>query len=399
MPLHFGQQLLSIPGPSVMPERVLNAMHRASPNIYEGELIDIVDSIIPDLKTLACTTSDVAIYISNGHGAWEAALSNTVSEGDKVLVIGTGMFAIRWGGLGETLGLEIETLDFGKQSDADPDKVAEYLKDDPKHEIKAVLMVQTDTSSSVSNDVDAVGRAIRSVGHPALFMVDCIASLGTEEFLMDEWNVDVMVAACQKGLMVPAGMSFVYIGERAKEARKAKKRVSAYWDWTDRIDAGRFRDIFGGTAPTHHIFGLREALNMLIHEEGLHQAWARHKVFASAVWAAVDAWGAAGRMHLNIANPDKRSPAVTAITTASGDAGKLRKWTEEVAGVTLGVGLGMADARTPEYGNYFRIGHMGHVSVPMVMGTLGAIDAGLKANNIEHGPGALAVASAMIAQG
>lgn len=399
MPLHFGQNLLSIPGPSVIPERVLGAMHRPSPNIYEGDLIEMTKTLIPDLKSLACSTGDVAIYIGNGHAAWEAALSNVLNANDKVLVLSSGTFAIGWGDMGKSLGLEIDLLDFGKQAAVDPDTVAAHLAQDTEHSIKAILIVQTDTASSVRNDISAVSEAIKSVGHPALFMVDCIASLATEEFRMDDWNVDVMVAACQKGMMVPAGLSFVYVSPRAQAARSQMSRVSSYWDWEPRTKPKSFRDLFGGTAPTHHLFGLREALNMLIHEEGLEPTWARHRVFARAVWGAVDAWGAAGRMHMNIADPDERSFAVTAITTADGDAGILRKWTEHVAGVTLGIGLGMAKPDDPNYGNYFRIGHMGHLSVPMVMGTLGAIDAGLKANKIPHGPGALAVAATAIAQG
>jgi len=399
MPLHYGQKLLSIPGPSVMPDRVLNAMHRPSPNIYEGDLVDMVDGLIPDLKALACTTGDVAIYIGNGHAAWEAALSNTLNEGDTVLVLGSGAFAIGWGEQGAALGLNVDLLDFGKHGAVAPDTVTQHLIDDSEHKIKAVLVVQTDTASSVRNDISAIADAIKAAQHPALFMVDCIASLATEEFRMDDWNVDVMVAACQKGMMVPAGLSFVYVNPRAQEARAKKERVSAYWDWLPRTKPKLFRDYFGGTAPTHHLYGLREALNILIHEEGLEAAWARHRIFARAIWGAVDAWGAAGRMHLNIEDPEQRSFAVSAITTADGDAGVLRQWTETVAGVTLGIGLGMANADDPKYNNYFRIGHMGHLSVPMVLGTLGAIDAGLKANSIPHGPGALAVAASIIAQG
>jgi len=399
MALGFGPQFLSIPGPSIVPDRVLNAMHRPSPNIYEGEIVDMVDSILPDLCKLARTDGNATIYIGNGHAAWEAALSNVVSAGDKVLVLGSGRFAIGWGEMAAAMGVNAEILDFGNHAHVEPDAVSERLRQDKQHEIKAVLVVQTDTASSVRNDIKAIGKAIGDARHPALFMVDCIASLGTEEFMMDAWGVDVMVSACQKGLMLPAGIAFVFINERAQEARAKLERVSLYWDWIPRINAKAFYNNFCGTAPTHHIFALREALDMLLKEEGLERAWARHRVFANAIWAAVDAWGTAGRMWLNIKDPDHRSFAVSAITTAQGDAGVLQNWTKDVAGVTLGIGLGMAPHGDPAMNNYFRIGHMGHVSVPMIMGTLGAIDAGLKANNIDHGPGALAVAAAIIAQG
>jgi len=399
MALGFGPQFLSIPGPSIIPDRVLNAMHRPSPNIYEGEIIDMVETVLPDLCKLAQTDGDAAIYIGNGHAAWEAALSNVLTAGDTILVLGSGRFAIGWGEMGEALGMTIETLDFGKHAPVDPAAVQERLREDKTHKIKAVLTVQTDTASSVRNDTKAIGHAIADANHPALYMVDCIASLATEQFLMDEWNVDVMVSGCQKGLMLPAGISFVFMNERARQARAKLDRVSLYWDWGPRTNAKAFYNYFCGTAPTHHIYGLRESLNMILNEEGLEQVWARHRVFAKAIWAAVDAWGAAGRMWMNIDDPDHRSFAVTAITTAQGDAGILQNWTKDVAGVTLGIGVGMAPHGDPAMNNYFRIGHMGHVSVPMVMGTLGAIDAGLKANNIDHGPGALAVAAGIIAQG
>jgi alanine-glyoxylate transaminase/serine-glyoxylate transaminase/serine-pyruvate transaminase len=374
-------------------------MHRPSPNIYEGELVDMMDGLYADLKSVACTTGDVAIYMGNGHAAWEAALCNVVQAGDHVLVLGSGAFAIGWGEMGTALGLDVEVLDFGKQSHVDPDVVLSRLAQDTGHQIKAVLVVQTDTASSVRNDIAAISQAIADADHPALYMVDCIATLGCEEFLMDGWNVDVMVAACQKGLMVPAGLSFVYVNPRGHAARAKISRVSKYWDWVPRTAPEKFRDLFGGTAPTHHLYGLREALNILVHEEGLEEAWARHRVLATAVCAAVDAWGAAGRMELNIADPNHRSFAVSAITTADGDAGLIRKWSEDVAGVTLGIGLGMAAPSDPKYNNYFRIGHMGYTNVPMVMGTLSAIDAALKANEIPHGPGALAVAASVIARG
>ena len=180
---------------------------------------------------------------------------------------------------------------------------------------------------------------------------------------------------------------------------RKKECVSSYWDWKPRLDANRFSKLFCGTAPTHHLFGLREALKIILYEEGLDAVWARHQVLARCICAAVEAWGSSGRMYLNIEDPKKRSCAVTAISTASGDAGYLRRWAEDVAGVTLGVGLGMASPNSPEYDNFFRIGHMRHVNVPMVMGDLGAMDAGLKANNIDHDPNGLAAASAIIAHG
>ncbi|MEM9279221.1 MAG: aminotransferase class V-fold PLP-dependent enzyme [Pseudomonadota bacterium] len=393
MSLNFGRTLLAIPGPSVIPERVLNAMHRPSPNIYGGELEEVTDSLYPDLKTVARTNGDVAIYIANGHGAWEAALKNTLKEGDTALVLQTGRFAEFWGIMAESHGIKTKILDFGMQGDVNLAEVEKVLREDVSGTIRAILVVQTDTASSVKNDIPKLRQLITECGHDALFMVDCIASLACDRFKMDEWGVDVMVAGCQKGLMTPAGLSFVYFNEKANEAQK---RVSPgqYWDWGPRTRSEVFYQKFRGTAPTHHLFGLREALNILLNEEGLEAAWARHETIAKAVWAAVEAWGANGEMHHNISDPAKRSTAVSAIATNKGEADKIRAWTEKEAGVTFGIPLGFDEE---EASRRFRIGHMGHQNIPMIIGALGAIDAAMKALGIPHGENGLPAATAVLA--
>lgn len=397
MSLNFGRTQLAIPGPSVIPERVLAAMHRPSPNIYEGELIELTASLFPDLKAVARTRSNVAIYISNGHGAWEAALKNTLNRGDKVLVLATGLFGKGWAELAETLELEVQLLDFGMQSDADPGQLEKTLRADIDRKIKAVLTVQTDTATSVRNDIAGLRQAITNSGHDALFMVDCIASLGCEPFEMDAWGVDVMITACQKGLMTPAGLAFVYFNQKAAEARKHCK-PGYYWDWHPRTQPEIYYQRFAGTAPTHHLYGLREALTILVHEEGIEAAWARHRTIAQAIWAAVETWGHRGAMRLNINDPAKRSLAVSAIGTAEGDAGRIRRWCENEAGVTLGIGLGFGRPGTPEGDMQFRIGHMGHQNVTMVLGVLGSIETAMKAQNIPHGDGALAAAATTLSR-
>ena len=399
MSLHYGRRLMSIPGPSVIPERVLNAMHQPSPNIYEGALVDLTETLFPDLKTVARTKGALAIYVANGHGAWEAAITNTLSKGDKVLVLGTGRFAIYWGEWGKTTGIEPQVLDFGMSSPADPAKLEEALRADKTHDYKAIFVTQTDTASSVKNDIPALRKAIDASGHPALFMVDCIASLGCERFEMDAWGVDLMVAGCQKGLMVPPGLSFVFANERALAARKTADLATNYWDWVPRMNPAGFYQNFAGTAPTHHLLGLREALDMLVHEEGVEQAWVRQELFGKAIWAAVDAWGAdGGDLTMNVRDPASRSRVVTCIKTSNGNGTKIRRWCEDIAGLTLGIGLGMAPEDSPEWHNAFRIGHMGHLNVPMVMGTLGTIDSALKASIISHGNGALEAASQVISE-
>ncbi len=397
MSLNFGRTQLAIPGPSVIPDRVLAAMHQPSPNIYTGELIEITETLYPDLKRVARTKSDVAIYIANGHGAWEASLRNTLSAGDKILVLATGTFGLGWGELAKSLGIEVQLLDFGFQSDADPDQVEEVLRNDKDSNIKAVLTVQTDTASSVINDIPRLRKAIDNAGHDCLFMVDCIASLGCDRFEMDDWSVDVMVTACQKGLMTPAGISFVFFNDKAAEARKSVA-PGQYWDWLPRTQPEVYYQKFAGTAPTQHIFALREALDILVYEEGIERAWARHKTIAYAVWAAVDAWGINGVMHHNIADQAKRSHAVSAISTNDDHAGQIREWCEFEAGITLGIGLGLAKQNTPEWNQYFRIGHMGHQNVAMTMAVLGAIDTAMKARGITHGDSALVAATNILAK-
>jgi alanine-glyoxylate transaminase/serine-glyoxylate transaminase/serine-pyruvate transaminase len=380
-----------------MPDAVLRAMHRASPNIYEGDLIDLTAGLIPDLRRVARTKGHVAIYIANGHGAWEAALANVIAPGESVLVAATGRFGHGWGDIATGLGAEVEILDFGKQSPLDPGRVEDALRADKAHKIKAVLVTHVDTSTSILNDVAAVRAALDAARHPALLMADCIASLACDRFEMDAWGVDVMVAASQKGLMTPPGLSFVFFGDKAAELRAGMERVSRYWDWRPRAQPEMFYQYFGGTAPTHHLFGLRAALDM-IHEEGIEAVWARHDLLAQAIWAACEAWGQDGPLRLNVDTPACRSRAVTSLRIGAPHGSALRKWVQDKAGVTLGIGLGMAEPGDPAWHGFFRMGHMGHVNAHMVLGMLGAVDAGLSALEIPHGSGALEAATRVIAR-
>ncbi|MDF1717442.1 MAG: aminotransferase class V-fold PLP-dependent enzyme [Antarcticimicrobium sp.] len=393
-----GREYLAIPGPSVMPEAVLRAMHRPAPNIYEGALIDLTASLIPDLKRVARTKHNAAIYIANGHGAWEAALSNTLAPGETVLVPATGRFGHGWADMARGLGAEAQILDFGKSAPWDMERIAEALRADADHRIKAVLAVHVDTSSSVRNDVEGLRALLDEVGHPALLMADCIASMACDRFEMDAWGVDVAVTGSQKGLMVPPGLGFVFFNDKAAAARDALPRVSRYWDWAPRADPEFFYQYFGGTAPTHHLFGLRAALD-LIHDEGIDHVWARHERLARAIWAACEAWGQDGPLRLNVAGRAHRSHAVTALRVGAPQGSALRAWVSQNIGLTLGIGLGMAEPGDPAWHGFFRIGHMGHVNGHMVLGMLGGIEAGLTALDIPHGPGAVEAAAAVIAMG
>ncbi|WP_386627775.1 pyridoxal-phosphate-dependent aminotransferase family protein [Sulfitobacter geojensis] len=396
--LAHGRSYLAIPGPSVMPDAVLQAMHRAAPNIYAGELVNMMPDLVADLKRVARTKHHVAMYTGNGHAAWEASLANIIQPGDKVLVPATGRFGIGWGETARLLGAEVETIDFGKQSPMDMARIEEVLRADKSHEIKAVLAVHVDTSTSIRNDIAALRKTLDTVGHPALLMADCIASLGCDRFEMDAWGVDIMVTGCQKGLMVPPGMSFVFFNDKAEAVRAKMPRVSWYWDWTPRAHAEEFFQYHAGTAPTHHLYGLRAALD-LIHAEGIENVWARHLVLARAVWAACDVWSTTGSFAMNVNDPAYRSNAVTSLRLQSPDATALRDWVEQQLGLTLGIGLGMATPGDPAWHGFFRLGHMGHVNGQMIMGMLGGIEAGMRALKIEHGTGALDAAAEVIGGG
>ncbi|RMH48555.1 MAG: alanine--glyoxylate aminotransferase family protein [Alphaproteobacteria bacterium] len=395
MTLARGRHFLSIPGPSVMPERVLRAMHRDAPNIYEGEIIALTREVIAGLKRVACTGHHAMLYISNGHGAWEAALTNTLSRGDRVLALATGRFARGWAEMARRLGVAVEILDFGPRAAVDPDRLEDALRAAP--DTRAVLVCQTDTASSALNDIPAIRAAMDAAGSSALLMTDNIASLACDEFHMDAWGVDVTVAACQKGLMTPPGVGIVFAGPRAEAARRRADLVTPYWDWRPRMHPEEQYQLFCGTAPTHHIFGLAEALRMIF-EEGLEAVWARHRVLAGAVHAAVEAWGSGGPWELNIPDPAARSAAVTTIRAGTVDVAPLRALADATLGVTLGVGLALgtpvAGSREP---GVFRIGHMGHVNPAMLLGTLGAVESAMQALGLPHGRGAVEAAAAVIA--
>jgi alanine-glyoxylate transaminase/serine-glyoxylate transaminase/serine-pyruvate transaminase len=308
MTLAQGRAYLAIPGPSTVPDRVLAAMHRAAPNIYGGDLHQLVASLWPDLRALAGTSQHVAAYIGNGHALWEAANANLFSRGDKALVLACGAFGLGWADWARRMGIAVEVIDFGRSAPADPSRLEAALRADREGRIRAILLTHVDTATSVRNDIPALRAAIDAAGHPALFAVDCIASMGCDVFHMDDWGVDVVLAASQKGLMTPPGMGFLWFSERARAASAGAGLVTPYWDWRPRADAAEFWQYWAGTAPTHHLFGLRESLTMLLHEEGLPRVWARHEALARATWAAFDAWGAGNpAIALNVADPAHRA--------------------------------------------------------------------------------------------
>lgn len=398
MSLSQGRSYLAIPGPSVMPDAVLQAMHVAAPNIYTDDLPDVVRSMVTDLQVIAQTDAKVAMYIGNGHAAWEAAIANVLNAGDQVLVLATGRFGESWADMAVACGCEVEVMNFGKRSTIDPDQLAARLAQDTDHRIKAVLAVHVDTATSIKNDIGAVRAVMDTAGHPALLMADCIASFACDDFQMDAWGVDIMVTACQKGLMTPPGVALVFYNEKAAGVKATMPRISNYWNWTPRAEGTELWQMFCGTAPTHHLYGMRKALDMIM-EEGVAHLFERHARLAAAVWAALEHWGQSGPLEMNVQDPSLRSNAVTGVRIGAPLGTQLRTWMEEEAGITLGIGLGMADFDDPAWHGFFRIGHMGHVNAHMVLGVLASMEAGMTALGIEYTPGGVSKAAASLAAG
>jgi alanine-glyoxylate transaminase / serine-glyoxylate transaminase / serine-pyruvate transaminase len=391
MTLRNGREFLAIPGPTNVPDAVLNAMHRPAVEIYTGALLETTRTCLEDLKRLFGTTNGrTYIYAANGHGAWEAAITNVLSRGDKVLVLGSGLFAVAWGDMAAFLGIEVEVLPAGYRHAVDPAAVETRLRADRDGAIKAVLVVQVDTASSVVNDIAAIRQAIDAAGHHALFMVDAIASLATMPFEMDAWGIDVAITGSQKGLMTPPGLGFVAAGPRALAAHQVANLRSGYWDWTKREGEVHYQR-YCGTPPEHLLFGLRQAMDMLF-EEGLEAVFERHRLLAEATRRAVAAWADGGVPEFNVLEPRARSNSVTTVRLDGVEPELLRDYCDKICGVVLGQGIGELS------GKAVRIAHMGHVNAPMMLGTLGVVETALGALGIAHGRGGVQAAVDFLAE-
>jgi alanine-glyoxylate transaminase / serine-glyoxylate transaminase / serine-pyruvate transaminase len=380
MTVRAGREFLAIPGPTTMPDEVLQAMHRPALDIYSEQMVELSDGLHRDLSKLFATKGTCYIHIANGHGAWEAALSNVLSRGDKVLVLESGRFAVGWGNAAAAMGAEVEVLQGDWRRAVRPEEVEARLRADKNHEIKAILVAQIDTASGVCNDVEAIGKAIKAAGHPALYMVDTVASLGCMPFEMDKWGIDVAMSGSQKGLMTPPGLGFVAANARAQGVHKKADLRTPYWDWTEREGTEHYRR-YAGTAPVHLLFALRQAIDLLL-AEGLPNVFRRHALLAEAVRRAVAVWAEGQVLGFNIADNAERSNTVTTVLIGNGhDPVKLHRYCKQKCGVVLGVGIGDLQ------GQAFRIAHMGHVNAPMILGTLGVVEVALNALGIPHGKG------------
>ncbi len=384
MTVSNGREFLSIPGPTNIPDAVLQAMHRPAIDIYSGDMVELTRSLLEDLPKVFRTAGRTFIYAANGHGGWEAAVSNVLSRGETVLVLESGVFAVGWGDMARMLGAKVEVLRGDWRRAVDPTAVAQRLAADTAHEIKAILVVQIDTASGFVNDIPAIRRAIDSAGHPALLMVDCVASLGCMPFEMDDWKVDVAMSGSQKGLMTPPGLAFVAANDRALAAHEKADLRTRYWDWTFRMGQVHYQK-YGGTPPQHLLFALRKALDLLA-AEGLPHAARRHALLAEATRRAVARWAEGGALAFNVTEPAERANSVTTVLTPGRDPKPVLDYCRFQCGVVVGVGIGELS------GKAFRIAHMGHVNAPMLFGVLGAIEMGLVALAVPHGAGGVQAA-------
>ncbi|MBB1091154.1 aminotransferase class V-fold PLP-dependent enzyme [Rhodopseudomonas palustris] len=391
MAVSAGREFLAIPGPTTMPDEVLQAMHRPALDIYSQAMVELSESLLRDLSRLFATRGKSYIYIANGHGAWEAVISNVLSRGDKVLVLESGRFALGWGAAAQAMGCEVEVLKGSWRHAVRASEVEERLRRDKEHSIKAIVVVQVDTASSAYNDLEAIGRAIKAAGHPALFMVDAVASLGCMPFEMDAWGIDVAMSGSQKGLMSPPGLGFVAVGDRARAAHQSAGLRTPYWDWTQR-DGPEHYQKYAGTAPVHLLFALRKALDMLF-AEGLDNAFTRHRLLAEAVRRAVAVWSEGRVFSFNIEDAHERADTVTTVRAADGhDLQALHRYCKDKCGLVIGVGIGELQDRA------FRIAHMGHINAPMILGTLGVIEMAMAALNIPHSKGGVGAAIDYLAE-
>jgi alanine-glyoxylate transaminase/serine-glyoxylate transaminase/serine-pyruvate transaminase len=368
MARNAGRHFLQIPGPTNVPERVLRAIDFPTMDHRGPEFATLGKAVIAGMKRVFKTTeSDVVVYPASGTGAWEAALVNTLSPGDRVLMAETGHFAALWQKMAARLGLEAEFVPGDWRHGADPQAIEKELRADAGKRIKAVCVVHNETSTGVVSRIAEVRKAIDAAKHPALFMVDTISSLASIDYRHDEWGVDVTVAGSQKGLMLPPGLSFNCVSRKALDAAKSARLPRSYWAWDDMLANGK-SGYFPYTPATNLLYGLREALTMLLDEEGLDAVFARHQRHAEATRRAVRAWG----LEVLAADPREYSGSLTAVLLPSGhDADRVRKTILEAFDMSLGTGLGKLA------GKVFRIGHLGDFNDLSLMGTLAGVEMGL----------------------
>ena len=381
MTLHTGRHFLQIPGPTNIPDRVLRAMDMPGMDHRGAEFAELGFSVLKSMQRMFRTKQPVIIYPSSGTGAWEAAIVNTLLPGDKVLMVETGQFAVLWRGIADKFKLDVDFLPGDWRHGADVEAIEAKLAADHAHQIKAVMVVHNETSTGCVTHPLEVRKAMDRTKHPALLMVDTISGLASMEYEHDAWGIDISVGGSQKGMMLPPGLGFNAVSEKALAAARANPSMRSYWDWQEVITFNKV-GTFPYTPAINLLYGLREAIAML-EEEGLDNVFARHKRHSAATRAAVKAWG----LETQCLDPQGHSPALTGVVMPDGhDADNFRKVVLDNFDMALGTGLNKIK------GKVFRIGHIGHFNDLMLMGTLSGIEMGLDLAKVPHRSGGVLAA-------
>jgi alanine-glyoxylate transaminase/serine-glyoxylate transaminase/serine-pyruvate transaminase len=391
MPKPRGRHFFANPGPTNIPDSVLRAMDRGSIDFNDPEFVPIYDAAFAGVKRVLRTDQHLFMYNASGHGAWEASLTNLLSPGDTIMVLESGYFSEEWANMARGHGLEVRLIAADWRRGVDIADVRKELAADTAHVIKAVCVVHNETATGMMLPLPAIREAIDATGHPALFLVDTISSLGSLEFRMDDWKIDCVVGGSQKGLMLPTGMSFTGVSDKALAAHATAKLHRFYFDWT--LMLNRAQKSFIGTIPVNIFYGLRESIRLL-DEEGLDNVTVRHTRLAEATRRAVKVWAANNGPTLFCLSPDRYSDSVTAVMMPDGFNGDaLRKTVRDRFNVSLGGGLGKLG------GKIFRIGHLGDLNEPMLLGALSAIEMAMRIDNVPHGRGGVEAAMECLAEG
>lgn len=381
-----GRHFLQIPGPSNVPDRVLRAIAQPTIDHRGPEFAQLTLGILDKLKSVFNTESPIFIFPASGTGGWESSLLNTLCPGDKVLAFETGHFATLWKNVADKLGLDVIWVTGDWRQGIDAAAVEQHLKEDPSHQIKAVLAVHTETSSGATSDIAKIRKAIDAVGHPALYMVDAVSSLACTELRHDDWGIDVTISASQKGLMLPPGLCFNAVSEKALAASKTSTFPHSYWSWESMLKLNK-QGYFPYTPSTNLLYGLDEALCML-DDEGMGNVFARHRRLARATQLAVAGWG----LENLCVDPEEYSNSTTAVLMPEGhDADALRNIILEKFNMSLGMGLGKVK------GTVFRIGHIGDFNELMMAGTLSGVEMGLSLADVPHNKGGVNAALEFLA--
>ena len=387
-----GRYFVQNPGPTNIPDQVLEAFRRPAMDFADPDFIALADGVWEELPGIFGGAEAVVVLTTVGHGAWESALTNTLDPGDVALIPDCGLFGQRWAMMARDLGYEVVSTAPDLRHPTDPADIADILADDTAHRIRNVCVVHTETSTGAVADLAAVRAAIDDAGHPALYVVDAVCSLGTEPLRMRDWGIDVVVAASQKGLMMPPGLSFCALSERALERNRTSATPRFHLAWEPRFEAGHVYKRFGGTPPEQHMFALRAALDMIASYGGIDASVARHRRWAAAVHAAVDGWASGGPWEINIAEPKHRAAAITCVRTGDIASGPLITMARNRFRVSVGSGM-----MTEMEGRAFRIGHLGDLNEPMLLGALGGLETAMTVLGLPHGHGLPAAVASLAA--